>query len=74
MRPYRFIQTVLVILSCYALLEGFSGFSNAQSSFHQIYATVWLAVFAISIGSVGIMNAVSYRPVDEGKKSPLDNE
>lgn len=56
---YVFAKVVLVILALIAIVEGIGAYSEAKSAFHQIYSAVWFAVFAISLGSAGIISALT---------------
>jgi hypothetical protein len=56
---YAFAKIILIILAFFAFFEGISAYSQAKSAFHQIYAAVWFAVFAISFGASGIISALT---------------
>lgn len=56
---YVFAKVVLAILAFIALFEGVGAYSQAKSAFHQIYSAVWFAVFAISLGTAGIISALT---------------
>lgn len=56
---YVFAKVVLVILALIAIFEGIGAYNEAKSAFHQIYSAVWFAIFAISLGSAGIISALT---------------
>jgi len=52
------MKVILVILGMLALLGGIGIFGNAKSAVHEIEAFILILIFATSVGSAGIVDAV----------------
>lgn len=53
------IKIVLIALAFIAFSEGTGAYNQAKAITHQIYAGIWFIVFAVSLGSVGIISALT---------------
>lgn len=56
---YVFAKIVLIILAIIAFFEGVGAYSQAKAITHQMYAGIWFMVFSVSLGTAGIISALT---------------
>jgi predicted RNA-binding Zn-ribbon protein involved in translation (DUF1610 family) len=56
---YVFAKIVLIVLAIIAFFEGVGAYSQAKAITHQMYAGLWFVVFSVSLGTAGIISALT---------------